>query len=183
MCNGHGNSCRYIPYIFTEYNNVMVNWHSKIKLKCICQQYVNTPNMYDLDAPSGWLDLFIENTFQHTHQEFYNMLGMPPETLPVCPSSLHALDVMTYSLCQYIWSVSKQDFKKPIHLLHTLHFLRNYGCGHQNHGLWMMCDAEKHRLRVLDGVHALDANLDEVCADLLNNFSFILLILFAILPD
>ena len=55
--------------------------------------------------------------------------------------------------------------------------------GHQNHGLWMMCDAEKHRLHILDGVHALDANLDKVCADLLNNFSFILLILFAILPD
>ena len=27
------------------------------------------------------------------------------------------------AFCQYIWSASKQDFKKPVHLLHTLHFL------------------------------------------------------------
>ena len=59
--------------------------------------------------------------------------------------------------------MSKADFKKPVHLLHTLHFLRNYSCGHQNASFWLMRDAEKHRARVMKGVNALNATLDEVC--------------------
>ena len=44
--------------------------------------------MVDLAQPDGWLDLFAGHTTQHTRRDFYNAVGMPPETLPVCVISL-----------------------------------------------------------------------------------------------
>ena len=44
--------------------------------------------MADPEHPADWLDLFAQHTTQHTRWDFYNAVGVPPETLPVCVISL-----------------------------------------------------------------------------------------------